>query len=520
MLEDVSRTLGARKLGLRATRLALAAGRIGEVAACLPKTIWLDGFFSFTDPELALIQALTKRADVTATLPSDDIAADARSRLLAAGFEEQTLARERVPAERGLFVAPGIEREADEIARRILGEVASGRSFRDIGIIVRSPDVYVPLLRATLERFSIPARFYFDAVLAEEAAVRFLGGAVDAMLGGWDHAQTLVMMKLAPGVGISAPMDRFEFLVRERLPGAGLDPLREIAAGIETADRRLARLLERLAELEGWRSLALKPAEWYGQLKKLRELYRPSRPSDGASHEMAIAWRSQAQALDAFEAAAAEAAWSFDPEVKLPLGQFWPVVKATLRLTPLRVADQRRDVVHVLSAYEARQWELPVVFVCGLVEGEFPRYHPPDPLLPESSRHRLKKSGFRIRTAEDTEREERFLFDSALSRATASLILSYPKNDARGEQNLPSLFLDPSERVTASRPVRLQSVETAAVPASAVGSADLLLVIAESQAEVRPTALESYLQCPFQFCGRHTLRLKGAPLRPEERFDF
>src|SRR5215467_7095214 len=224
MLEDVSRTLGARKLGLRATRLALAAARIGKAGACLPKTIWLDGFFSFTDPELALIQALTKRADVTATLPSDDIAADARSRLLAAGFEEQTLARERVPAERGLFVAPGIEREADEIARRILGEVASGRSFRDIGIIVRSPDVYVPLLRATLERFSIPARFYFDAVLAEEAAVRFLGGAVDAMLGGWDHAQTLVMMKLAPGVGISAPMDRFEFLVRERLPGAGLDP--------------------------------------------------------------------------------------------------------------------------------------------------------------------------------------------------------------------------------------------------------------------------------------------------------
>ena len=68
--------------------------------------------------------------------------------------------------------------------------------------------------------------------------------------------------------------------------------------------------------------------------------------------------------------------------------------------------------------------------------------------------------------------------------------------------------------------MRLQPAEAAAAPASVIHSADLLRVIAQTQAEVRPTALESYLQCPFQFFGRHTLRLKGAPLRPEERLDF
>jgi len=66
----------------------------------------------------------------------------------------------------------------------------------------------------------------------------------------------------------------------------------------------------------------------------------------------------------------------------------------------------------------------------------------------------------------------------------------------------------------------LQPAEAAAAPASVIHSADLLRVLGETQAEVRPTALESYLQCPFQFFGRHTLRLKGAPLRPEERLDF
>jgi ATP-dependent helicase/DNAse subunit B len=525
VFDEVSRSLDGRKLGLRATRLALAAAHIGETGTGLVKTIWLDGFVSLTDPELALVKAMAKHADITVTLPSDKIAADTRARLLAMGFEEQTLSRDRIPPKRELFVAPGIEREADEIARRILEEVAGGRSFREIGIIVRSPEVYVPLMRGTLERFGIPARFYFDLALMEQVAVRYLAGAVDAMLGGWRHTQTLPVMKLAQGVGISAPMDRFEFLVREQWPGAGLDPLREVAATIETVDKRLARLLDRLGELEGWRSLTLKPAEWCAQLGKLRALYRPARPSDGVNHETTIAWRGQAQALDAFEAAAFEAACSFDTESKLPLGEFWPAVKAALRLTPLRVADQRRDVVHVLSAYEARQWELPVVFVCGLVEGQFPRYHPPDPFLPEPSRRRLKESGLRIRTADDAEREERFLFDSALSRATASLILSYPKNDARGEQNLPSLFLDATfldqgKPVTVSRPVRLQSPEAAAAPPSIIRSADLLRVLAQTQAEVKPTALESYLQCPFQFFGRHTLRLKGGPLRPEERLDF
>src|SRR6266851_1369994 len=152
VFDEVSRSLDGRKLGLRAARLALAAARIGETGTGLAKMIWLDGFFSLTDPELALIKAMAKHADVTVTLPSDGIASATRARLLAIGFEEKTLARDRIPPRRELFVAPGIEREADEIARRILEEVAGGRSFREIGIIVRSPEVYVPLMRATLER--------------------------------------------------------------------------------------------------------------------------------------------------------------------------------------------------------------------------------------------------------------------------------------------------------------------------------------------------------------------------------
>jgi uncharacterized sodium:solute symporter family permease YidK len=57
--------------------------------------------------------------------------------------------------------------------------------------------IYAPALRSTLERFGIPARFYFDTALERHAVVRFLSGAIDAMLGGWDHARTLAVLMLA-----------------------------------------------------------------------------------------------------------------------------------------------------------------------------------------------------------------------------------------------------------------------------------------------------------------------------------
>jgi hypothetical protein len=521
VFEETNRRLDEKQRGMRSTQLLLAAARISEAVAAPAEVIWLDGFFSFTDPELALIHALTKRADVTVTLPSSAVSASTRARLLDIGFQERVLTHERARPASEVFVAPGIERETDEIARRILEQIEAGRRFREIGIIVRTPDLYVPLLRATLERFGIPARFYFDAVLMEQPAVRYLAGAVDAMLGGWPHQETLVAMKLAPGAGISGSMDRFDFEVRKHLPGAGLARLRELAGGAETADPKLRRLLDRLAELEAWRTLRFTPAEWSARLARLRALYRPARPHDVVHRETVLEWQMQSRALDAFDTATAEAAQSFDASAGLSLNEFWPAVKAALRLTPLRLADQRRDVVHVLSAFEARQWELAVVFLCGMVEGHFPRYQAPDPLLPAHARRSLKEHGLRVRTAEDAEIEERFLFESALSRATESVVMSYPKNDARGDLNLPSLFLDPTQQRTQSRPVCLRADATgAATVARPIQSADLLQILGQKHAEIRPTALESYLQCPFLFFGRHTLKLDDAPPRPEDRLDF
>jgi hypothetical protein len=145
--------------------------------------------------------------------------------------------------------------------------------------------------------------------------------------------------------------------------------------------------------------------------------------------------------LDLFDEALDETAprWT---RGTMPLDPFWRALKAVLRLKPLRFEDGRRNVVHVLSAHEARQWVLPVVFVCGLVEKSFRKFHRQDPFFPDAARTRLHAAGIRVRTAAEMEREERRLFDSALTRATMLVTLSYPESDARGERNLRSAYLE------------------------------------------------------------------------------
>jgi len=518
--EEVDRELDRKGLLLRAKRLECAAARIHAEGAAGIKTIWMDGFHALPDPELAVIRALGQHADLTLTLADGDANEKVRARLAAIGFREERSRRSRAAPALALVRAKCMEREADEIALRILEQEVAGRPFREMGIIVRAADTYVPLLRSTLERFGIPARFYFDSDAAQHTASRFLSGVIDAMLGGWDHAATLRVLRLAPRFALSSAMDRFDFAVREQIPNAGLGVLKGLAGAVENP---LSRLIDSLAALEEWRSFEMKPADWAARFRTLRNWYRVARPQAAPLRDALRArLGTEAAVLDLWDDALEEAAQALDPHRLLPLGGFWRAVKAVLRLKPLRLQDGRRNVVHVLSAHEARQWALPVVFVCGLVEKQFPRFHRQDPYFPDAARCQLNAAGVRMRTAAEFEKEERALFDSALTRASRLVTLSYPEFDARGERNLRSLFLEDLDLAEQeARPVRPQPRHVPSPPAApAIRAPGLLVLLGDRTARLSPSGLDSYLQCPFQFFSRHTLRLRLPPKRPEERLDY
>ncbi len=499
--EQVERELARCGLGLRSSRLKCAAQRIAGQGLGNLHTVWMDGFFALTDPELEVVRAIGTHAKLIVTLPLRAGPDATRDALLAMGFAERRLGRLRAEPAVEVFSAPTVDREAAEIARRI----AERGEFGQTGIIVRNPDVYLPALRAALERFGVPARFYFSQLLSEHGLVKFLSGILTSLLSGWDHAATLAALRLS---GESAELDRFDFDVRERLPGRGLDGLRRLAG-----DHRLTAMIGHFAALEDWRPVASTPQQWASRVGSLRTLVQPGQPSDGQTAETTMQWRSQSSALVAWEAAMEEAAKSFEAGALISLAEFWDAAQTVLRLTPLRVQDQRRNVVHVLSVYEARQWELPRVFVCGLAEQQFPKRQSQDPLFPDIVRVKLEQAGIRVRTAAELEGEEKFLFELARTRATAALTLSYAEADSRGARNMPSQFLDraPERCLEIARPEPWWPGALRAASQSIQAPAVL---------RFSPSALECFLDCPFQYFARHTLRLSTRPLLPQERLDF
>ncbi|MFM2123866.1 MAG: hypothetical protein RL328_317 [Acidobacteriota bacterium] len=492
LFAHVERDLEARGFAPRYARLAAAAKRIAQNGEPVAAHIFFDGFFKFSTGELELIAALTSRTDVTIALHQWPGAERAREVLLAGGFDVQVVEADP-PAAREVIRPLNIEREADEIARRILQEVAQGRAFREIGIIARSQDLYGPLLETTLARFGIPFRNYLMGTLAAHPHVRFLSQLVRSALAGWDQELLLPALQApASGLGGTRQGDELDFAIRKALPVRGW----EATAGPNSRDR-------------------LEPAEWAARLQALQQWSPALAPEDHASLERVQAWRSSAAARAAWDDAMESAAVALSDLGRIPLEQFWSHVETGLALETLRVADQRRNVVHLLDAHEARQWRLPVVFVCGLLERQFPKYHYRDAIVGDEAR---RNAG--LDTAEDHDREERFLFEVAITRATRQTVLSYPQFDEAGQPALPSFFLqglEVTDCVTKVRPA-----PSLAVPRhrdAPIQDEVLQQRLAEQHTHLSASSVESYLQCPFRFFARKTLKLTERPKAPRDRLD-
>ncbi len=497
-----------------AQRLRAAAQRV----PVLP-SVMFHGFFSFTRPELAVVGALGMHSEVLLSLPSWKGTADTLAALRKMGCEELACHAEApVHVNRVLVTTATADQEAEEIARRILAERDAGREFREIGIVVRSEHPGGKVLRCALERFGIPARFYFGGPLAENPVTAFLAALVEAMLSGWEHGATISALGKG-GLPVDAAAGEFEYAIRAALPNTGLPALRLLADG------KYERILGQLQRLEGWRTAPVTAREWTARFRGLTALFPAPELSDAAAPEWIAIWRAQAAALAGFEASVDELGAILDPAESLVCLEYWQKLKTVLDAATLRIPDNRRNVVHVMDAYEARQWKLPVIFLCGLLEKQFPKHHSQSPLLSDPVRLRLREAGISLRTSSDRHDEEQFLFDLATSRATSSLVLSYPLLNAKGDANLPSFFLEKLREQYSLMPQPAARCRPAPAraprPISTVSIYDegLRAVLKSRYTSIRATALETFLQCPFQFFAQSTLQLQEPPLAAEDRLD-
>ncbi len=513
----VRRRLREQGLLFRAGRFLVAAERLRQAGRSEGRSFFLTGFHTLIPAELAVLSALDQ-GSICLSLPDSWGAAEVRVRLKGLGFHESGTPDPEPSCEYAAVGAANEQREAEEIARRILVMAKAGTKFRDMGVVMRREHPYAAVIETTFRRFGIPARFYFRKSLARHPLPRYLLQSIKSAEEGWSY-ESIRSLIASPfsGLGATAAGDALDHWLQERLPASGL-PENDFGESYGWWRQHAGKL----QTLEHAR---LAPLEWTRELAGLLACVRMPRPGDYAEPAQVIAWRELATAWTAWDQCLTEAAALLSPSKPVPLSVFRQAIEEILAHAELPNACRRREVVHVMDAYEARQWSLPVVFVCGLIESRFPEYHNEHPLLGDKQRLALRQSGVLLRTAAEHQREEELLLRTAISRAERACVLTSPQQDARSDETLPSLLLDRmlearkpvSENASQCRP--RPRFEKPAPSRSRLVQADLLEWLKAACSVLSPTAVENYLQCPFQFFAKHVLRISAGPKAPADRLD-
>ena len=121
--------------------------------------------------------------------------------------------------------------------------------------------------------------------------------------------------------------------------------------------------------------------------------------------------------------------------------------------------------VRVCEVHDVRALSFDVVFIGGMLERSFPRMHREGPFYDDREREAMSKAGLPLEPRRLTQREERFLFYLAATRAKRRLYLSYPVTDREGKEKLVSYYVDEVRKLFRSReiPVRRVTLSTKTV---------------------------------------------------------
>jgi ATP-dependent helicase/nuclease subunit B len=441
----------------------------------------LDGFTDLTEVQERIVQALLEQADrAVVTLLADGdrdtgpfAASSGLARRLRAGsrLAEERLTKnlradgdlarlERLVA--GEDVAPraadGTVRflagadpddEADRVARTCLRFVAGdGIPRSDVLVIVRSlqGETAARVLDA-LAHHGVPARRIGGAPLASSPAARSALRVLRLVAGCDEPDDALAAVRGGDARGVAdAEADALHRIAAER--GArGAEALQGIADenGFATCAAWLTRLRER--RMAGVRR---PPQELAADLlRAIEPLLVPSFESASTDDRTAAA---DAAALRTLSALVAETARGLRAagRATADAAEFVTRVGDAAQDANVAPPDRRADVVNVVDADEARQWEARAVVVAGLRLGEWPAGAREDLFVSDRDRHEVAKST-RVRLAsrlDEALRRERLLFYAAVTRARERLVLTTSATDGRGDPALRSPFLDDAMRLT------------------------------------------------------------------------
>lgn len=493
-------------------RIARAAARIREEGLGPVRQVLVDGFDRFTRQQEELLDALAEQAEEIAVAMPEGLPR----------YPLETLRTTHLPAaadsvlETEVVQAATPRAEILEVGRRIL---TSGRPLNEHAIVLRSPEHYRSAIREVFETLRIPYRNWERTSLADHGLVRHFSRwlqVIERQFPGEESISAL-MSPLTPE-RYRLGLDEFDFAVRKRLPGGGLDFFCDAARAFPGP----SSFFEGLRRAAGWPGCRFGSDRWSREFldlqSHLQELQVPVGPGP---FRRTCDWREALDARKALRRGIEDSASL--PEFggrRIGFGAFSEALDEVLRAALVPVRDQRYEVVHVLPVLEARQWSVPVAFVCGLAEGWFPRRRSQDVLFDDDDRRQLQARGIAVRTTLDRAAEERFLFEVATTRASRKLVLSYPLADHRGKPLLRSDVLDGLPEPRGAPWSRLGDAVVPNLPARTEKlPAGLRKAVADCNARFSVSGIQDFRQCPYLYFSGKTLRLEGRPPLPERRLD-
>ncbi len=385
-----------------------------------------------------------------------------------------------------IIEAANPRREAEDVARaiRLMMEMPAAEQvpLDRIGIVARNLAVYRDHLEAAFHAYRIPLSVLQPRALSAFAPARVVREVLRIPLTDY-HRDNLLSLCRAPF--LKFPASRYEqvparagYIDRKTRPLAACIESRrtELVRALErnTADTRVETLRRQVALLE-----RAAPA-WDELLELLAPLERPSPIAAHVVRTLRVLDRLAFDPLresltDSSAAAAGPLLAAFDllakeanlvaPERAVTLEEFASLLDQILDESAVKsIPDQMAGGVRAMAVADARGLDFDWVFIIGLNDGVFPRYQAENPLVPDDAirslnaplrgalRRHLGKfapdaPGPILRTHDDRNLEELFLFFLAMSMPTRAVVLSYSTADSSGNPLAVSAFVEEVRRV-------------------------------------------------------------------------
>ncbi|HTU48500.1 MAG TPA: PD-(D/E)XK nuclease family protein [Bryobacteraceae bacterium] len=440
LLDAYTRELRDRNLADHADRVQLALQAIQSEKYRFDKSrVLFVEVTPHTTAERRLLDAVTRRATDVLDLSLKPAAGSPRTCLESL---QMYIERAETPAPRPmdatfeLFSASGEALECVEIARRIARAAESGVRFDQIGILLRSPERYQPLIVEALRRARIPG-FYTRGVARPDPVGRSFIALLECALEGLSASRFAEYMSLGQmpwdESGPSLPVIGERLLVdaaviggqqrwQTRLQGLTSELHHRYSRCEDDGDRQ--RIEKRIKEVETFSQFA------FPKIERLASLPKDAVWSEWlpALHELADESLRRPQELHELLGQLA------------PLGEIGPVgLEQVLRVLAPRLSSSRKSSdgarygkIFVGSIEEARGLSFRLVFLPGLNEGLFPGPSDEDPLLLNEVRQAL---------ALHTRTDDRELLHHAVACASEQLILSFSRLDLlTGRERVPSFY--------------------------------------------------------------------------------